>query len=246
MEAIVSRVLDTPGGRVHARVGGRGPRIVFVHGLGVASPYMVPTMERLPDFECWAPDLPGFGHSGPAQRGRTVEGMAADLADVLVELEPPAVVLANSAGCQYAVACATARPGLISRLVLVGPTIDPVARSGTRQLLRWLANSVGESPRQLPVLVGDYRRTNWKVVREAFRSLLEDRLEDRLPDVEQPALVVRGEQDRIVPQAWAEEIVRLLRRGRLELVPGAAHTVNFTHPEELAAAMRHFVSRDGI
>jgi 2-hydroxy-6-oxonona-2,4-dienedioate hydrolase len=41
----------------------------------------------------------------------------------------------------------------------------------------------------------------------------------------------------MVPRDWAEEAVRLLPQGRLVVVPGAAHTVNFTHPTELAAVV---------
>jgi pimeloyl-ACP methyl ester carboxylesterase len=59
------------------------------------------------------------------------------------------------------------------------------------------------------------------------------------PSVEAPVLVVRGEHDRIVPQAWAEEVARLAR-GRLEVLPGG-HALNFTSPEELARVVRSFL-----
>ena len=55
------------GRRLHARVSvepvpADAPAVVLVHGLGVASTYMVPTAARLaPDYPVYAPDLPGFG-----------------------------------------------------------------------------------------------------------------------------------------------------------------------------------------
>lgn len=54
---------------MHARValdlaGPNAPALVLVHGIGVASPYFVPTAEQLaPHFRVFAVDLPGFGLS---------------------------------------------------------------------------------------------------------------------------------------------------------------------------------------
>ncbi len=59
-----------------------------------------------------------------------------------------------------------------------------------------------------------------------------------------PVLVVRGTRDRIVPQAWAERAARLLPRGRLAVIPGAAHAVNFSYPREFKAAMLAFLLGD--
>jgi 2-hydroxy-6-oxonona-2,4-dienedioate hydrolase len=46
-----------------------------------------------------------------------------------------------------------------------------------------------------------------------FGRALADRIEDKLPLVQAPTLVVRGARDPIVPQAWAEEVSRLLPAG---------------------------------
>ena len=70
---------------------------------------------------------------------------------------------------------------------------------------------------------------------------MEDRIEDNLPRVEMPALVVRGSRDPICPQRWAEEVAGLLPRGRLVVVPGAAHTLNFGTPTEFAGLIRGFL-----
>src|SRR5215210_849282 len=65
-----SRWVRTEGLRVHARVSvdptpsGALP-LVLVHGIGVASRFMVPVAELLaPYHRVYAPDLPGFGESG--------------------------------------------------------------------------------------------------------------------------------------------------------------------------------------
>jgi 2-hydroxy-6-oxonona-2,4-dienedioate hydrolase len=56
--------------------------------------------------------------------------------------------------------------------------------------------------------------------------------------------VMRGEHDPLVPQRWAEEVVRLLPEGRLIVVPDAAHTLVYFAPRECADAVRRFLLGD--
>ncbi len=59
-----------------------------------------------------------------------------------------------------------------------------------------------------------------------------------------PTIVMRGSRDPIVPQEWAEEATRLLPRGRLVIVRGAAHTINYGAPEALLRVVRPFLEAD--
>jgi pimeloyl-ACP methyl ester carboxylesterase len=61
-----------------------------------------------------------------------------------------------------------------------------------------------------------------------------DRIEDKLPRVQSPALVVIGTLDGFTPVSWAEELAGLLPHGRLAVVEGAPHTLNYSRPAELA------------
>ena len=70
---------------------------------------------------------------------------------------PPVVLLGNSFGCQVAVDLAVRYPDRVRALVLVGPTIDPAARTAFRQILRWLGDTALEDPLQLPILARDLR-----------------------------------------------------------------------------------------
>jgi len=53
--------------------------------------------------------------------------------------------------------------------------------------------------------------------------------------------VVRGTRDRIVSQEWASEVARLLPDGRLAVIPGAAHAINFSYPWEFRRAIMPFL-----
>jgi pimeloyl-ACP methyl ester carboxylesterase len=70
---------------------------------------------------------------------------------------------------------------------------------------------------------------------------LEDRVETKLPRIGTPTLVVRGSRDVLVSQEWAERMVQLLPRGELLVMPGLAHTINYTAPVRFVEAIRHFL-----
>jgi 2-hydroxy-6-oxonona-2,4-dienedioate hydrolase len=252
---LVDRRLARAAGSLWTRVDGRrfharhaGPEVataspvVCVHGVGVSSRYMVATMAELAStFEVYAIDLPGFGLTDKPPEVLDVVGLADALAAWVqaAEVGQP-VLLANSVGCQIAVDCAVRYPDRISRMVLVGPTTDPIARSAVRQVLRWLRNLPGERPGQLPLSVADYADAGVGRVLRTFSRALADRIEDKLPLVQAPTLVVRGAHDPIVPQAWAEEVTRLLPHARLAVIPGP-HTLNFAAPSALAELVRPFL-----
>jgi pimeloyl-ACP methyl ester carboxylesterase len=224
--------------------------IVLVHGIGVSSRYMVPTAIKLAQTcHVYAPDLPGFGLSAKPSEILDVPALADALAAWMRALRlPRAAFLGNSFGCQIIAELCVRHPALITRVVLQGPTMDPRARSAPRQILRWALNSPFE-PRGAWTSLGsvvrqDYRDAGVRRVLATFRHALADRIENKLPRLQAPTLVVRGARDPIVPQRWAEEAARLLPRGRLVVVQGAAHTMCFTSPHELARVVHQFLEED--
>ena len=144
-------------------------------------------------------------------------------------------------GCQAAVDLAIARPELARALVLVGPTVDPQARSLRRHFARLAFDALRE-PLALNIVVAtDYLRAGPLRTLASARRMLEHRIEERLPHVAQPTVVVRGSRDPIVPQEWAERAAQLLPRGRLEVVPGAPHAAHWTHAAAVAGVARSLI-----
>jgi len=219
------------------------PTVVLVHGLVVSGRYMLPTLELLaPAFRVYSPDLPGFGKSEKPPRVLDVAGLSDALAAWMgtVGLGSAALV-GNSLGCQIVADLAARRPELVERAVLQGPTMDPRARFLPRLAARFLFDAPREPLSLLPIELRDYwaagTRRGWRTLRHA----LIDRIEEKLPRVRAPALVVRGSRDPICPQRWAEEVSELLPQGRLAVVPGAAHTLNFAAPAGFAGLIREFL-----
>ncbi|WP_420819143.1 alpha/beta fold hydrolase [Nonomuraea lactucae] len=226
---------------------GPGPPVVCVHGAGVSSREMLPLVEVLGrTHDTWSLDLPGFGHSDRPDDLPTVAGLADAVAAWLdaAGLARPCL-LGGSFGCQVAVDVAARFAGRTGALVLVGPTVDPHARSAVRLVGQWLRNSVRESPGMTPLNVADYRDAGLRRVLASFGASLRDRIEDKLLYVDVPVLVVRGGKDRMVSQAWAEQVTRLLPRGRLSVMDGLPHMVPYRDPHGLAREVAAFLREAG-
>lgn len=224
-----------------------GAPVVLVHGLVISSLYMVPTARRLAPFRAvFAPDLPGFGRSAKPRHALGVPELADALAAWLDAVGlGRAVLVGNSPGCQVIADLAARCPGRAEAVVLAGPTMDPAARSAPEQVLRWLHDWVYERPSLALAHLRDYYQAGIPRALRTFGHALQDRIEEKLPRVQAPALVVRGSRDPIVPQRWAEEAVRLLPRGRLVVIPGGSHCVNYTTPRRFARVVRAFVGSTG-
>jgi len=232
---------------LHARVGPvdrPGPRLVLVHGLAVSHRYLMPTAALLADrHPVAAPDLPGFGLSG--EPGRVLDTRA--LADALggwldATGGGPAVLLGNSYGCQVIVDLVVRRPAAAA-VVLAGPTVDPSAAGALRQVLRWLRDAAREDPTQAPVLLRDVRDAGVRRVVGTLRHSVRDRIEQKLPAVAVPALVVRGGIEPIVPARWAAQAAELLPHGELAELPGVPHNSVYAGSAALAATVEGFLAR---
>lgn len=226
------------------------PVVVLVHGLGMASESLVDMATELaPDFRVLAPDLPGFGASEHPPRALSIRGLA-DALDHWCEALgiSGAIMVGNSYGAQVVVELAAreveeARAGRRARaLALIGPTCDPPARSLLGQAKRWLENGRGDPGGGDPLgLLKPYLKAGIRRVARTAWSATRHRIEDRLPIVDVPVLVLAGDLDRISPLPWTERLTRLARRGERRIVEGGAHSMHGSHPDRLAHLVRLFV-----
>lgn len=243
----VSSYTRIDGHWMHARVSldrapDESPAVVLVHGVGISSRYMIPLANQLAnEFRVFAVDLPGYGRSDDPGRVLRLPELADALSLWLETMSlGPVALLGNSFGCQIIVDLAVRYPQRVRGVVLQGPTVDPSARSIPRLLLRSV-RSGPEAPSLRSITARDYAACGWRRVAETFRIAVRDSVERKLPDVRAPALVVRGSRDAIVPEQWAEQVTHLLPHGRLVVVPGAVHAMNYSNPLELARVVRPFL-----
>jgi len=234
--------------RVAFRRFGTGcPTYVLVHGLGVSGAYFVPLARILSrSGRVLVPDLPGVGHSAGAGPPGGVSAQADVLAALLARAagERP-VLVGNSLGCQVVLDLAWRRQTPLQALVLIGPSVDPRYRSVLRQLRTMAVDLVREPLGLFALVARDYLVTGPSALLVTARSALRDRPEEKLPAVEIPVLVLRGERDALTSHAWAEECAMLAPRGTFVSVAGAAHAPHFSHPGLVAAYIERFLAECG-
>lgn len=254
----LASVYDVVNGvRVHARVStrrfeeGRTP-LVFVHGLGASVRYLEPTMMVLAsDHPLFGLDLPGFGRSGTPPGALDTAELAKALADWLdVRGIGPAIFIGNSYGCQVIVELAYRFPARVAGLVLNAPTMDPAHRTVWGLFIRFLAD-IPHEPWRLAVLVArDYFRAGPLRFLKTLRWALADHIEEKLPNIGAPTLIVCGARDPVVTVAWAADAARLVgisstgsAGASLSVVPTAAHALPYDDPRAFASLIHDFVTQ---
>jgi pimeloyl-ACP methyl ester carboxylesterase len=217
-------------------LGSPGDRaFVLVPGIGVSSDYF----ERLaPHLDArgtvHALDLPGFAgvrHPGRALGIQEYADLVGAAIDALGLVDP--VLVGHSMGTQVVADLAARRPG-ISTLVLIGPVVDPSARSVPTAALRFLRSSLHEPGRIKVLAVRAYLVCGVRWFLRVLPRMMAYPIEARLPGIRASTLVIRGEHDAVAPREWVEEMGRLLPRARLWEIPGAAHSVMHAHADEVA------------
>ncbi|MEB4614055.1 alpha/beta fold hydrolase, partial [Leucobacter sp. M11] len=198
--------------------GGHAQTVLLVHGIGMGSAYYGRLRDALAlAVNVVAVDLPGFGDTPEPSRSLSMPDLGDLLGEaVLAQLGGPVVAVGHSMGTQVVAELADRHPELVHHLVLIAPTVNASERSVTRQALRMIQDLWGESPRVMLIGSWLYLRTGPRWFIKKFRTMLEHRIEDVLPRLRVPTLVIRGETDRVCPRDWVTACA--------DLIPGSVMT----------------------
>ena len=151
-----------------------------------------------------------------------------------------AVLVGNSFGCQVIAEFGLRYPDRLDRAVLQGPTMDRYARNVIGEFARFALDLPRERVPEFFLNAFDYWQTGLHRGWETFQIALQDRIEDKLPSLEMPLMLVRGQHDPIVSQRWVSELTSVSPNGRFVVTRGA-HTPNFSEPEAFASVVRSFL-----
>lgn len=240
---IASRNVEVEGYRVHYLAEGpaNGPAIVLVHGLGARAEDwagLAPFLARA-GFRVYMPDLVGYGRSQrPGKFSYSVRDEAAVVAGFMDALGLKRVELGGwSMGGWIAALVAHEHPERVSRLMLfdaaglkVEPSYDTALFTpANSDQLHQLQALLSPHPRPIPAFVArdilrSFRRNGW-VIRRALAAMFtaRDVVDNDLPQLKMPVLLVWGALDRITPLAQGETMHRLIPGSDLDIVPGCGH-----------------------
>ncbi len=250
--------VELAGFKLHvARAGGGRPVLVLHHDIG--SPGRLPFYDALAErFDVLVPHHPGYGKSERPEWLRNVRDVGVLYQELLSDLgvERPSLVGLGFGGW-IAAEMATMMPRGFHRLVLVGAMglKPPEGDILDQAILSYLdyAQAGFHDPAAFARVYGDVsvdQLVDWDICREmSFRIawkpyMYSQTLPYLLPGVRAPALVVWGDDDKVVPKSAGEHYARLLPGARLEIVRASGHCVEMEQPGALADLVAGFVERN--
>jgi pimeloyl-ACP methyl ester carboxylesterase len=246
--AYLVRFTETSYGRMRSRVlgaPGDAPPVVTVMGMAVSN-YLLPAQAALSWTQTHLLDLPGLAGSDDIPHRLDVAEYGDAVAQWLRANDLPRVILAgHSSGTQIAAHAAAACPDLVAATVLASPTVDPKARSVPKALYHWRRDARYPMPGLEESHRPEWRRAGFPQLVHLLRAHLRDRLEETVPRVHGPLLVLLGEQDRLCTEQWARELADLAEDGRLVTVPGP-HTFLWRDPSSWSGPLRELVARETV
>jgi pimeloyl-ACP methyl ester carboxylesterase len=248
----------------YARAGRRGVPLVGVHGFGgdketwLMMAALVPRPRGLV-----LVDLPGHGRSAdvPEDRASIRHHAEAVLRVLDRERVDRAVICGNSMGGGVALRLATSWPDRVAGLVLIASVGRDVHEGGARG---WVTGDNPLIPRledvdkfmamvlERPPPVGKAvirhvitkRALRADALHRLFRGFVsaggDAGVPRELAGIAVPALVIHGEQDRIIDKRTAEDLVLALPRGELVVMRGVGHAPQLEAPRHTARLVERF------
>jgi len=264
MMAIEQRTVTVWQGRVPLRVHaeGQGPAVVFFHGpWGLTwGPFLDALARR---FTVYAPEHPGTtpGEPDAVQHVDSLWDLVLCYDELLDQLRlHDAMLVGHSFGAMVACEVAALRPSRVRRLAL----IDPIGLwRDDAPVTNWML----VAPQDLPGYV--FREPEGAAAKALFSipedpedaALARTRLtwamgctgkfiwpipdkgsKKRIHRIEAPTLLVWGQDDRLVPLAYADEFARRLVKTRVEVVKGAGHAPHLEQPEAASRVVAAFLT----
>lgn len=257
---------DVNGQRIHYEdTGGDAPVLVFSHGLLMDGSMWDRQVEALRDrYRCITWDERGHGRTETDGRSFSYWDSAADLLGLLSELGVSrATLIGMSQGGYLTQRAAVNAPELVESLVFVASQAQPedpekAALYGTL-LDTWERDGLGEDLAQMvativigpswdgsAVWIEKWQQLEVPSLRRLIEPLMgREDFTSRLGELDHPAVVIWGDQDLAVSSDNAHGLAEGLPQGSLEVIPGAGHGANMTHPAELNRIVEAFLARTG-
>lgn len=236
-------------------------RLFFLHALGASVRSWDRVIAALPDHQCVALDLPGFGdHAamGHLSIADTLDWFAGEVA----RYDPvPWLVVGHSMGGKIATLAAAQAPAGLVGVVLVAaspPSPEPMEEARRAEMLGWFeggaaseaqaqkfvsANTARTLPQPLAEqAIADVRRSAPAAWRGWLEQGAREDWDTRAGVIDTPALIVAGAEDGDL----GEDAQRRLNAPHymhpcVEVVADAAHLIPYEQPQALAALIAEHV-----
>ena len=242
---------------------GTGPPLLFIHGLGSSGRDWAKQVPFFADrYRVLRVDLRGHGRSDRPPGPYHIEQFARDVAVFLRRCDAvPAHIVGLSMGGMVTLQLALDAPDLVRSLVVANSPADvrlhtwhdvwfylsrrlAVQMLGMRRVGRLLAGRLfprddQESLRE--TFVERWAANDEQAYVGAVDAIMGWSVQDRLSEIEAPALIVSSEHD-YTPVSVKNQMVAEMPTARLAVVPGARHALPVEKPEAFNALLSEFLA----
>jgi 3-oxoadipate enol-lactonase len=246
--------------------GGTGEPVLFAHGLLWSTTLFRFQVEALRgEYRCIAFDFRGQGKSQVTETGYDMDTLARDAEQIIEKLgASPCHFVGLSMGGFIGMRLAARRPELLRSLSLLETSADtePLLNRPRYAAMAAMSRLVGFGPfvpQVEKIMFGKSFLADPS--REAMRRDLREQLlnndrtgtaravsgviwrkgiEDLLPRIDVPTLVLSGEEDVAVTPARSRRTADAIRGSRFQTVPRAGHSSSLENPDAVNEALRAF------
>jgi pimeloyl-ACP methyl ester carboxylesterase len=246
-------MLTVDGCQIRLRRGGEGPPLLYLHGAN-GVPRVQPFMELLAGkYDVLVPEHPGFGMSDEPDWLDNVQDLAYFYLDVLDQLKLPRVaVMGASIGGWLAMEMAIREPARFQAMVLIGPAGIRIPEAQPGDIFLWTAETAAKNtfvdPKFVefalanPPDIDTGLKNKHTVAKLAWEPRLHNpMLAKWLHRLKMPVQLAWGEQDRIMPVAYAHAFKKLLPQAQLQLFSNCGHLPQTEQPEKFAKSALEFL-----
>lgn len=226
--------------------------LVLVHGMFGGLSNFDPLIDCLEGYSIFVPDIPLYELE---KDELTIPGLAKWLHDFLESqgiVHP--ILLGNSMGGHVALEYAHSYPEEVRGLVLTGSSGlleydfgSSFPKRKSRDYLKERANMTFYDDLADDVIVDEIldvvnSRQKLLSLLKLTRSTHSHNMENMLPDIHQPTLLVWGKQDVVTPPKVALKFESLLPNAQLKWIDRCGHAPMMERPDEFSAYMKEFLT----
>ncbi len=205
---------------------GEGKDIILLHGWGQNIEMMKPLGDNFSDrFRITILDLPGFGESDEPTEKWTIQNYNEMLEEFINKLKiKKPIIIGHSFGGRLAIRYSAEHP--IEKLVLFGSPCIRIKENlpFTVKILKSLKqvpglNDIGEYMKKY-IGSRDYKAAS-PIMRQTLVEVVNEDLSKYAREIEEPTLLIWGDQDTEAPVAEARELEKIMIDAALIILPGS-------------------------
>ncbi|MBC7850555.1 MAG: alpha/beta hydrolase [Chitinophagaceae bacterium] len=240
-----------------------GVPVIFLHGYTDSWHSFDYVLNHLPKkYHAFAISLRGHGNSDRTLTGYQPEGLAADVASFVKQLNlGPVIIVGHSMGGVIAQRFVLDYPLLAKSMVIVSSAANFTDNEPVKEF-----NSIVQkfdqpvdsafaaefqsstivhpiSSKYFNTVVNESRKVPVHVWKSALAELIKANYTNELSKINIPTLIVWGEKDSFCQRKEQDELLKSIRGAKLLIYPGTGHALHWEQPERFVKDLENFIDK---